>query len=66
MAAILEELDQGEQQVGDEPRKENGSKTPLSLLSNMTIPTTMMTAITLRMKLSKVIFLGSMVQKYKN
>ena len=39
--------------------RKKGSRTLLSRLSNMTMPTTMMTAITLRIKLSKVIFFCS-------
>ena len=39
--------------------RKKGSRTLLSRLSNMTMPTTMMTAITLRIKLSNVIFFCS-------
>jgi hypothetical protein len=39
--------------------RKKGSRTLLSLLSSMTMPTTMMTAMMLRIKLSKVIFFCS-------
>ena len=46
--------------------RKKGSSTPLRYLSSMMMPTAIANHMILRMKLSKVIFFCSMLQKYKN
>ena len=48
-------LTSGKSRYDNSHAKKNGTKTPLSLLSNMTMPTTRMTASMPRTKVSNVI-----------